>query len=872
MWPGSTAAASRGAADRRDAPDDATAFAGDGPRPLRTTWDAAAVRSVVEAAVATVGADAGVVAYVSGRRLVRLASVGFGADAFTAWPLALNGEGPLVEAVTAAHSVWVADAAELAERYPTLLPRQTAATGGFVPVVVNGRTVGALGVTFAGQHTWTPEEMARLERVATGLEAPLRRWAMAERRRAAREELDALRAEPSAQARLDRAARLVAESLGGDTVLLSVVSEDGDWLDRFGVFHVDGGAEVELRRILANRIRVGENRSSAVIVNNEPIVVPTIDPALYIEQAPPRFRSFFEQWPAHGTLAFPVRGRDGRPVAGLVAVRHRPNEAYDETDRRWMAEAAAALSDVIDAPAPTVGAEARRLVPLAGSNWGLALGVALPAALSAILAIPTDSSGFRPSALLLAGVVAVAVLAGRRAAVLAAASTMAALLWIVLPPRFGIELTATNSIAVAVYAISCLLVIALVGRLERATTALVSLERDAAVARQQEMRERLVAAERQSVADSRFRSLVEATTSVTWRSDAQGQLTEPQPSWESYTGQPWSEQMGSGWGDMVHADDTAAVAKAWGEALAQGTGFEVPFRLWSIRHGEHRHAVARAVPLRDRNGDVVEWVGTVTDVHDQHVLLRELDVTRAQLEALMDADVLAFFFGEDDRITQANEAFLTLTGYSQDDLDAGRLSWRALTPPGWEEADRYALDQLVRNGRCDPFEKEYIRADGRRVPVELGVVALEREPLRWVGYVVDLTERKATEQVQLDTGFLLHGADTNLLGDMDALLDKLRRGEITREEIDRLLGELTAGKAGGFGPMPTVKGWGGDRFVLYRPASGGVCLRVDWRMDSVTAREDMLRALQEWSGKDPTVQLAQPDAELLRASRCAPAA
>ena len=61
--------------------------------------------------------------------------------------------------------------------------------------------------------------------------------------------------------------------------------------------------------------------------------------------------------------------------------------------------------------------------------------------------------------------------------------------------------------------------------------------------------------------------MVEATTSVTWRSDARGMLTEPQPSWETYTGQPWSEQMGSGWGEMMHPEDRPNVQKQWGEAF-----------------------------------------------------------------------------------------------------------------------------------------------------------------------------------------------------------------------------------------------------------------------------------------------------------------
>jgi len=135
----------------------------------------------------------------------------------------------------------------------------------------------------------------------------------------------------------------------------------------------------------------------------------------------------------------------------------------------------------------------------------------------------------------------------------------------------------------------------------------------------------------------------------------------------------------------------------------------------------------------------------MTDVHERHLLLADLAEAQGRLSAIQDGNVLAFLFGEEDRITDANDAFLTLTGRTRDELESGKLRWTELTPPEWSALDRRAVADLVRSGRCEPFEKEYLHRDGHRIPIELGIVALQRQPLRWAAYIVDLTERKAAE-------------------------------------------------------------------------------------------------------------------------------
>jgi PAS domain S-box-containing protein len=104
------------------------------------------------------------------------------------------------------------------------------------------------------------------------------------------------------------------------------------------------------------------------------------------------------------------------------------------------------------------------------------------------------------------------------------------------------------------------------------------------------------------------------------------------------------------------------------------------------------------------------------------------------------------FWNERGEIVDANEAFLEMLGYSRPDLEQGRLSWRNLTPPEWVETDNRALEELRKSGVCKPFEKEYVRKDGSRVPVLLGGSAVTRDPLSGAAFVLDLTARKRAEE------------------------------------------------------------------------------------------------------------------------------
>ena len=145
---------------------------------------------------------------------------------------------------------------------------------------------------------------------------------------------------------------------------------------------------------------------------------------------------------------------------------------------------------------------------------------------------------------------------------------------------------------------------------------------------------------------------------------------------------------------------------------------------------------------------VLQWRDVLQDnLRSLATAHRELGQRETKIRRLFDANIIGIFIWSlEGRILEANEAFLRIVGYDREDLVSGRLRWTDLTPPEWLERDvqRWA-PELKMTGSLQPFEKEYFRKDGSRVPVLIGLASFEESGQEGVAFVLDLTERKRAE-------------------------------------------------------------------------------------------------------------------------------
>ncbi|MBD2768516.1 PAS domain-containing protein [Hymenobacter sp. BT664] len=152
---------------------------------------------------------------------------------------------------------------------------------------------------------------------------------------------------------------------------------------------------------------------------------------------------------------------------------------------------------------------------------------------------------------------------------------------------------------------------------------------------QARLRSEALAAENQRQQEQ-FRLLTEFIPQLVFRADATGRSTYVNQRWRDYTGcpteQPGPEHLGA---TIIHPDDFAAAAAAWQTAAAEGSYYELEYRL--RRHdGEYRWFLTQVQPLRDATGQVTEWFGTCTDVHEQRQIRAQLQQQDQRMHRILD--------------------------------------------------------------------------------------------------------------------------------------------------------------------------------------------------------------------------------------------
>jgi two-component system cell cycle sensor histidine kinase/response regulator CckA len=256
-------------------------------------------------------------------------------------------------------------------------------------------------------------------------------------------------------------------------------------------------------------------------------------------------------------------------------------------------------------------------------------------------------------------------------------------------------------------------------------------------------RERAAEALRES--EERYRGLLESVPAVVWVYDGAGRPLHFNRRWFEYTGQTPEAVAADRWHDAVHPDDAGRALARWAECKRANQPYAVEYRLRRT-DGAYRWHHSTGTPVRTADGRVAYWIGTAFDIDDRKRAEDAVRESEAKFRALFDTDVVPIgYWHADGRITEANPAYLRLTGYEPDDLAAGRVRWDALTPPEYLAREEAAVRQVTTTGHCEPYEKEYVRKDGTRVPVLIAAGLLPGHADRGVGFALDLTELRRTE-------------------------------------------------------------------------------------------------------------------------------
>jgi PAS domain S-box-containing protein len=173
---------------------------------------------------------------------------------------------------------------------------------------------------------------------------------------------------------------------------------------------------------------------------------------------------------------------------------------------------------------------------------------------------------------------------------------------------------------------------------------------------------------------------------------------------------------------------------------------------WHIKKdGERFWANVLTMGLRDENGELQGYARVVRDFGRRRAMnggLTRRGGLAAGKQRAKETSVAGVVSGEFDHITEANDVFLQMVGYSREDLAAGRPYWPDLTPSEYLPLDEEAHEEGMRYGACTPFEKQYIRKDGTRVGVLVAVAVLNLSPFRWISIVQVLSDADEAGEVE----------------------------------------------------------------------------------------------------------------------------
>jgi PAS domain S-box-containing protein len=199
-----------------------------------------------------------------------------------------------------------------------------------------------------------------------------------------------------------------------------------------------------------------------------------------------------------------------------------------------------------------------------------------------------------------------------------------------------------------------------------------------------------------AASEERFRTMAQAVPSFLFETDAAGWNIWTSEGWCRFTGQTPEQVAGHGWAEALHPDDRAANIDRWMQCLKDGVPFESQQRL-RRRDGVYVWVIARALAVRDSQGKMSRWVGSVTNVDD---IVRVQEDLRESEERFAKAfrtapNPIGITEVDTGRCLEVNEACLQLFGFSREEVIGNTTLMLGIWP---SQDDRARLVERLKAG------------------------------------------------------------------------------------------------------------------------------------------------------------------------------
>jgi len=295
--------------------------------------------------------------------------------------------------------------------------------------------------------------------------------------------------------------------------------------------------------------------------------------------------------------------------------------------------------------------------------------------------------------------------------------------------------------------------------------------------------------------DNRFRFLADAIPHKVWTSGPDGKATYYNQGWYDYMHiQNFAELRAKIW-DILHPDDLAIAMVEYPQALATGREKQMEHRF--RRHdGVYRWHLTRFIPHKNEKGDIVVWVGTSTDIHEQKLAQQALQASEAHFKALTFYNSLPIWqMNANGRLVFVNDA------------------WRAWSGIEMEEAIADPVSRIHPDDR-DRVTHEFQNLFAEKLPMQLKLryKNAEKDEYRWIldnahpvfnpdfdGYIGTMTDIHEQEQSRLTIQQLMKKKDDFLAIASHELKTPITSMKASMQILDKIIsGRYSAEKSGSF--------------------------------------------------------------------------
>jgi len=244
--------------------------------------------------------------------------------------------------------------------------------------------------------------------------------------------------------------------------------------------------------------------------------------------------------------------------------------------------------------------------------------------------------------------------------------------------------------------------------------------------------------------EERYRSLIVATSQIAWTADPEGRSPDL-PSWRAYTGQTEAQVVGLGWLDAIHPDDGERTNQAWMEAVQTRSLYEIEYRIRGA-DGNYRYFQARGVPLLDEDGNIREWIGICTDIHDRKQAEDAIKQSEERYRSLIAATSQIVWTADVEGRSADLPSLRAYTG--QTEAEVVGLGWLDAIHPDDRERTNQVWMEAAQTNSLYETEFRLRRADGNYRYFQARGVPIQNEDgtiREWVGTCTDIHDRKQAE-------------------------------------------------------------------------------------------------------------------------------